>query len=237
MKYLFYSFFTLNTCVLFSQNIGSNGVKSDSRISDLFELIKNRIDKNSNTNSKVKGSEYFDDKFKSADVRYFGKDLNQNIFLRYNAYKDEIEFTNNPKTVSSDKILMKHTNISCQIESNKYNYVNYVDDKNIKQKGYLVELFLGTKYKFCEKRIKIFMEGSEAKTSLERSFPPRYVKKFKYFISINKSMFKEIRLNKKSIINILDEEPGLLKKIIKEKKLKFKKPSDILEVLVEINKN
>ena len=63
--------------------------------------------------------------------------------MRYNAYNDEIEFTNNPKAVSSDKILMKHTNISCQIESNKYNYVNYVDDKNIKQKGYLVELFLG----------------------------------------------------------------------------------------------
>mgnify|MGYP007000278186 CR=1 len=28
-----------------------------------------------------------------------------------------------------------------------------------------------------------------------------------------------------------------LKKIMKEKKLKFKKPSDIIEVLVEINKN
>ena len=236
MKYLFCCVFILKTCVLLSQNIGSNGVKSDSRINDLFELIKNRVNKNSYTNAEAKGSEYFDDKFKSAYVRYFGKNLNQNIFLRYNAYKDEVEFTNNPKAVSSDKILMKNINISCQIEGKKYNYVNYVNGNNIKKKGYLVELFQGTKYTFCEKRMKIFMEGSEAKTSLERSFPPRYVKKFEYFVSTNQSLFKEIKLNKKSIIDILNVEEGLLKKIIKEKKLKFKRPSDIKAILVEIDK-
>ena len=236
MKYLFYSLFIFNTCVLFPQNIGSNGVKSDSRINDLFELIKNRISKNSYSNLKIKGSEYFDEKFKPADIKYFDKDLNQNIFLRYNAYSDELEFTNNPKTESSDKILMKNINISCQIEEEKYIYTDYIDENNFKKKGYLIELFSGKKYGLYEKRLKIFMEGSNAKTSLERSFPPRFVEKYKYFISKKNNTKKEIKLNKKNIIDFLDLEEELIKKIIKERKLKFKQSSDLKALLIEVDK-
>ena len=76
-------------------------------------------------------------------AKYFDKDLNQNIFLRYNAYSDELEFTNNPKTESSDKILMKNINISCQIEEEKYIYTDYIDENDFRKKGYLIELFSG----------------------------------------------------------------------------------------------
>ena len=235
MKFLFYSVFFLNTCGLFSQNIGSNGVKSDSRINDLFELIKNRVSKNSNSNRKIKGSEYFDEKFKPADVNYFGKELNQNIFLRYNAYSDEIEFTNNPKTLSSDKILMKNTNISCQIDGEKYIYTDYIDENDYRKKGYLIELFSGNKYELYGKRLKIFMEGSNAKTSLERSFPSRFVEKHKYFISKKNNTKMEVKLNKKSIIDFLGVDEELIKKIIKERKLKFKQSSDLKVILIEVD--
>ena len=236
MKYFFYSFFILNTYVLFAQNIGSNGIKSDSRINDLFELIKNKVSKNSYSNKEIKGSEYFNEKFKPADVKYFNKDLNQNIFLRYNAYSDELEFTNNPKNESSDKILMKNINISCKIEEEKYIYTNYIVENNFKKKGYLIELFSGKKYGLYEKRLKIFMEGSNAKTSMERSFPPRFVEKYKYFISKNNNIKKELRLNKKNIIDFLDVEKELIKKIIKERKLKFKQSSDLKALLIEVDK-
>ena len=235
MKFFCTLFFILNTCGLFSQNIGSNGVKSDSRINDLFELIKNRVSKNSNSNIEIKGSKYFDEKFKPADINYFGKDLNQNIFLRYNAYSDEIEFTNNPKTQSSDKILMKNINISCQIEGEKYIYTDYIDENDFRKKGYLIELFSGNKYELYEKRLKIFMEGSNAKTSLERSFPPRFVEKYKYFISKNNNTKMEVKLNKKSIIDFLGVEEELIKKIIKERKLKFKQSSDLKDILIEVD--
>ena len=235
MKYFFYSFFILNTYVLFAQNIGSNGVKSDSRINDLFELIKNRVSKNSYSNKEIKGSEYFNEKFKPADVKYFNKDLNQNIFLRYNAYSDELEFTNNPKTQSSDKILMKNINISCQIEGEKYIYTDYIIENDSRKKGYLIELYSGKKYVLYEKKLKIFMEGSNAKTSLERSFPPRFIEKHKYFISKNNTTKMEVKLNKKSIIDFLGVEEELIKKIIKERKLKFKQSSDLKVILIEVD--
>tara|TARA_B100000886_G_scaffold340033_1_gene307562 strand:+ start:289 stop:957 length:669 start_codon:yes stop_codon:yes gene_type:complete len=216
---------------MFSQNIGSNGVRSDSRINDLFELIKNRVNKNTFSNQKVKGSEYFDNTFKPAEVKYFDKNLDENIFLRYNAYKDEIEFSNNPKTLSSDKLLMKNKNISCLIEGEKYVYSNYINVNELRKEGYLIELFLGKKYAFYEKRIKVFMEGSEAKTSLERSFDPRFVEKFKYYVSKNNGEKKEIKINRKSLIDFLGLDVKNKKKIIKQSKLKFKKASDVIGIL------
>ena len=234
MKYFFY-FFVLGTYSILSQNIGSNGVRSDSRINDLFELIKNRVNKNPNNNPKVKGSEYFDKIFKPAEVKYFDKDLNENIFLRYNAYKDEIEFSNNPKTLSSDEILMKNMNISCSIEGEKYVYTNYININGLRKEGYLIVLFIGKKYALYEKRIKVFMEGSEAKTSLERSFDPRFVEKFKYYVSKNNSEKKEIKINKKNLVDFLDLDAKNKKKIIKQNKLKFKKASDIITILNEFD--
>ena len=234
MKYFFY-FLVLGTYSIFSQNIGSNGVRSDSRINDLFELIKNRVNKNPNTNPKVKGSEYFDKIFKPAEVKYFDKDLNENIFLRYNAYKDEIEFSYNPKTLSSDKILMKNMNISCSIEGEKYVYTNYIGISGLRKEGYLIVLFIGKKYALYEKRIKVFMEGSEAKTSLERSFDPRFVEKFKYYVSKNNSEKKEIKINKKNLVDFLDLDAKNKKRIIKQNKLKFKKASDIITILNEFD--
>ena len=234
MKYFFY-FFLISTYSIFSQNIGSNGVRSDSRINDLFELIKNRVNKYPNTNPKVKGSEYFDKIFKPAEVEYFDKDLDENIFLRYNAYKDEIEFSNNPKTLSSDKILMKNMNISCIIEDEKYVYTNYVNINGIRKEGYLVVLFIGKKYALYEKRIKLFMEGSEAKTSLERSFDTRFVEKFKYYVSKNNGEKKEIKINKKNLVELLGYDARNKKIIIKQNKLKFKTISDVITILEEFD--
>ena len=234
MKYFFY-FFVISTYSIFSQNIGSNGVRSDSRINDLFELIKNRVNKYPNTNPTVKGSEYFDKIFKPAEVKYFDKDLDENIFLRYNAYKDEIEFSNNPKTLSSDKILMKNMNISCSIEDEKYVYTNYININGLRKEGYLVVLFIGKKYALYEKRIKLFMEGSEAKTSLERSFDPRFVEKFKYYVSKNNSEKKEIKINKKNLVELLGYDARNKKIIIKQNKLKFKTVSDVITILEEFD--
>ena len=130
---------------------------------------------------------------------------------------------------------MKNINISCQIEGEKYIYTDYIIENDSRKKGYLIELFSGKKYVLYEKKLKIFMEGSNAKTSLERSFPPRFVEKHKYFISKNNTTKMEVKLNKKSIIDFLDVEEKLIKKIIKEGKLKFKQSSDLKFILMEVD--
>ena len=80
------------------------------------------------------------------------------------------------------------------IEDEKYVYTNYININGLRKEGFLVVLFIGKKYALYEKRIKLFMEGSEAKT-LERSFDPRFVEKFKYYVS-KITVRKEIKINK-----------------------------------------
>ena len=76
-----------------SQSIGANGVRSDSRINDLFENLKNRVKKQNITSTKIKGSPYFNESFELAEIEYFGKILNDKIYLRYNALNDEMEMS------------------------------------------------------------------------------------------------------------------------------------------------
>ena len=166
MKHFLY-FFLLIAYSLFSQNIGSNGVRSDSRINDLFEFIKNRVNKDPYSNPRVKGSEYFDNAFKPAEVKYFDKDLDDNIFLRYNAYKDEIEFSNNPKKLSSDKVLMKNMNISCSIEGEKYIYTNYINVNELRKelsdaiiKKCLEKLLPNTNFSMIFDELKIHFQNA-----------------------------------------------------------------------------
>ena len=88
-----------------SNNIGSNGVLSDSRILDIFENIKNKANSATKAIGSIKGSPYFDKSFKSSQVEYFGKTLKDNIYLRYNAFRDEMEMGKTANQNSSLKAL------------------------------------------------------------------------------------------------------------------------------------
>ena len=73
--------------------IGSNGVQSDGRLIDIFENIKNRANSTTKATASIKGSPYFDEVFKTAQVEYFGTVLKDDIYLRYNAFSDEMEMS------------------------------------------------------------------------------------------------------------------------------------------------
>ena len=75
------------------------------------------------------------------------------------------------------------------------------------------------------------MEATQARTSLERSFPARYIDEKSYYISL--SDFKEInylKLSKKNISKLLDKKGNRIKKFISENKLKIKNESDLIKV-------
>ncbi|MFL2604772.1 MAG: hypothetical protein ACJ0PP_07580, partial [Flavobacteriaceae bacterium] len=88
----------------FSQSIGANGVRSDSRINDLFEDLKNKVKKQNITSTKIKGSPYFNESFELAEIEYFGKILNDKVYLRYNALNDEMEMSLNSSSTDSDNV-------------------------------------------------------------------------------------------------------------------------------------
>jgi hypothetical protein len=236
MKHLFKIF----TICLFVNNlqaqatkgydVGSNGTQSDSRILDMFENIKNRANSATKAISSIKGSPYFDESFKSSQVEYFGKTLKDNIYLRYNAFSDEMEMGKTANQNSSEEILIKNNKVACVIEGDTYRYLGYINENEAPAVGYVKELFKGAVFSFYIRQTKAYMEATTARTSLERSFPARFVDKTEYYYAIENGPLQEVKLSKKKILTSLKPYASDIKTFINDKDYRLKKSKEVVEL-------
>ena len=221
--------------LIFSQSIGANGVKSDSRINDLFEDLKNKVGKQNTKNFRIKGSPYFNLSFELAQIEYFGKDLNEKIYLRYNALNDEMEMSLNLLSTNSENILMKSNKVSCVINNEKYKYLKFYPENSNPIVGYLSVLFKGDILTLYERKQKIYLEATKARTSLERSFPARYSDKIEYYFSINNGSIFEIKLNKKDLFRKLKSYSEGIKEYLSLNKIKIRSKEDLLSLFSHLD--
>ena len=133
----------------------------------------------------VQGSHYFIKDFKIAKLEYFGKELNDTGYMRYNAFRDEIEMADTQYQDETDVILLKSADVIPLINGERYEYLPYRLESGNAFIGYLVNIYDGKNDKLYLKRKKTFMEAKIARTSLENSFPPRYVESEELYISSN----------------------------------------------------
>ena len=178
----------------------------------------------------VQGSHYFDKEFKLAKLEYFGKELNDTGFMRYNAFRDEIEMADTQLQNETDVILLKSADVIPLINGDRYEYLPYRLESGNAFIGYLVNIFDGKDSKLYLKRKKTFMEAKIARTSLENSFPPRYVESEELFISVKGDTPVKLKQSKKSIINFFNSNSDKVKKFIKSEKLKVSELSSIIKI-------
>ena len=180
---------------------------------------------------KTKGSQYYDETFKLSFIKYFNKRLAKDGYMRYNAFTDEIELADTPYAKLSDISLLKDKDLVPVISGETFIYIphRWKDGRAIL--GYLIELFKGNKYRLFEKRNKIFMEEKKARTSLENSFPPRYVSEIDLYVSIDNQTPIVIPSRKKDFISLFIEDQYLIKSFIRDNKLKFNKLESLLEII------
>ena len=221
----------------FSQSIGANGVRSDSRINDLFEDLKNRVKKQSIRSINIKGSPYFDESFKLAEIEYFGKILNDKVYLRYNAYNDEMEMSLNSSSTNSNNILIKNNKVSCVLNNKKFKYLGFTPENSNPIIGYLSILYSGNSLTLYERKKKIYMQATKARTSLERSFPARYTDKIEYYFSINNGSIFEIKINKKDVFRKLNSYGESIKKYLSFNKIKIRSKEDLLGLFKYLDLN
>ncbi len=178
----------------------------------------------------IQGSQYFGLEFNKAELEYFGRDINDAGYMRYNAFTDEIEMADTPYQTNSDLILIKSKDVVPTINGNRYEYLPFrINDENTKI-GYLILIYKGNKYILYSNKVKKFMEAKIARTSLENSFPPRYVDDSKVFISISGNTPFAIKNSKKSILKIFNNSNNL-KKFIKSEKIKFNSLESLIKVI------
>ena len=178
----------------------------------------------------VQGSHYFDSSFKVAKLEYFGKELNDTGYMRYNAFRDEIEMADTPLQSESELILIKSADVIPLIDGERYEYLPYRLESGNAYMGYLIKIFDGNNDKLFLKRKKTFMEAKIARTSLENSFPPRYVESEELYISSNGNTPVKFKQSKKSVIGHFGNNSDQVKKFIKSEKLKLGDLNSIVKI-------
>lgn len=178
----------------------------------------------------IQGTHYFNEDFEVATLDYFGTELNDKGFMRYNAFRDEIEMASTTTQNESDLILMQSKDIVPVISGEKYLYLPYRLEDGRAQIGYLILLYEGKKNTVYIKRKKVFMEEVVARTGLENPFPPRFVDEVKIYVSKNGDTPIPLRTKKKIVASFFKENSDKVRKFIKANRLKVSEPKDIIRV-------
>ena len=178
----------------------------------------------------ITGSQYFDLDFKESKLEYFERVIKDSGYMRYNAFRDEIEMADTQYQDETDVILLKSADVIPLINGERYEYLPYRLESGNAFIGYLVNIYDGKNDKLYLKRKKTFMEAKIARTSLENSFPPRYVESEELYISSNGDTPVKLKQSKKSIISYFKSNSDKVKKFIKSEKLKVSELSSVIRI-------
>jgi hypothetical protein len=178
----------------------------------------------------IQGSHYFESNFKIARLEYFGRVLNDTGFMRYNAYRDEIEMADTQMQSDSDVVLIKSADVIPEIDGERYEYLPYRLESGNAYIGYLINIFNGENDRLFLKKRKTFMEAKIARTSLENSFPPRYVESIEIYISSDGNTPVILKQTKKNIINYFQKNSEKIKKFIKSERLKVSDLNSVVKI-------
>jgi hypothetical protein len=142
-----------------------------------------------------------------------------------------MEIASSPLTKNSENILIKNNKVFCIIDGKTYRYLGFKEDNQPPAVGYLKELFKGELFSFYERKFKVYMQATVARTSLERSFPARFVEKIQYYYSVNNGEINQIKLSKKNILNKLKPHSSSIKQFMEKNDSKLKSLKDVVEML------
>lgn len=175
----------------------------------------------------IKGTPYVDNTFRMAKL----SENYEEIPVRYNSYKDEIEF----KKGEDIQVLPKQKEYSRISIKSPVETIVFLDT-NDDLKGYFVELVSG-KTTLYRKDKTIFRDAVPATNSYAASKPAEFKKQDPvYYIGIGNSLIKKPK-NQKEIIDLLPNSKDQINLFVKENKIKFTKEEDLKKLVVFLNQN
>lgn len=216
----------------FSQSAGRQAVQASMFHSDL--TLESQMQKNFSAilRANVEGTPYYDEEFNSASIA----PLNKVYFIRYNAALDDMEVIQ-----SNDTLIMNKNNKNYVIKQNKgnitYRILEYADSKKDKL-GYYVQLTEGANVALYRKDRKKFVEVKKAAYggNLNASSAKFKKQKSEFYIELKGSGNAiKISKKKKNVIKLFAGKEDLVKKFIKENKIKFTKEDGLKKLIDYVN--
>lgn len=170
------------------------------------------------TAADIQGTPYFTEEFKLAKVYYGGRfEDGKQIYIRHNAYSDELEMATSPYQYASEQILLKTKEVFCELDGITFKLLPYISKTSGNPEiGYLQTIFEGEHYNVYLNQTKVFMKQQPARTSLERSFPPRFVDSQIYYYSKDGETPKYLNTSKGNLKKLFKNK-GKAKELLKMK--------------------
>ncbi len=180
----------------------------------------------------VKGTPYFNEDFKTGDI-YFpdGSKINQ-IAIRYNIYRDELEFKNSTsgKIFIIDKKRINGFKINDSGEDLHFEYFILKPDKP--EEKVLIQVLYKGKTMLVLKHKKMFIKADYKGAYASGEKYDEFQDDKDYYLITDNDIVQKIRLNKRSVLKALDNNQSGLKEFSLNAKIDFSDPADVIKLLV-----
>ena len=177
----------------------------------------------------IAGTIYLDPEFQLGTLYYDGEAFKK-LDLRYDAYNDEFEVKDSGSS-STVQALVKYSKLSCSLDGDTFKFTKFINKEEVEQEGYLVLVFEGDKYTLFERRIKRFIEGKPAKTSLGTSFPHRFVGDVEFYFAPTGGVPKHLKKKRSEISMALGAaQAGEVKNYIKANRIDLDSREDLVRL-------
>lgn len=189
-----------------------------------FITIKN------SSNKDITGSPYLNETFLPGEIYTKDGKLHKGIKLRYNIYKDEIEFMKGEEILGLKR---REITIYAVIGSDTLLTKVYGDSDNVGY-GHFFLLVSGKKQLLVKKR-KNFLEGTEEKGYVEAKNPAFVDAGENFYLSNNDDMMANEVPKKKEISAFFGDKETEITTYMKQEKISLRKQSDLVKLVSYYN--
>lgn len=179
----------------------------------------------------VKGTPYLTDKWEKGEIIFKNGTEIGNVKIRYNIYKDELEFMNSTsgKFFIIDRQQVEGFKLSIQDKILSFRNFNPKPEKNDEISFFMIlydgRVTLLLKYK------KEFKPADYQGAYASGNRYDEYIDDHDYYFVNDTGNIEKIRLGKKSILSVLNNKEGEVKKYASENNISFSDEEDIVKLL------
>jgi len=179
---------------------------------------------------KTVGSPYVNKEFQSAVIYLNDGTALTDLFLRFNAYKNQMEFKESLNEEDSlIRIVKKTPEFTIKIADRFYDFVPF--SGSIEKGQYFEILYRGEQVDLYKRITKKFTEARIARTSFEVDFPRRFKDQFDYFFVNPQGKLIEISVSEKKKIAAFGSRSKELNHYLKENKINLDEEKDLLKLV------
>ncbi len=196
-------------------------------IIDFYNQLKFQTALTENEADNITGSPYLDSSFHQGYILTSDSLIYQGVNMRYNNYKDVVEFKKNGQDIY--EIPISFPILQLKFEGIIFERKEYKTEGKLKY-GFFQPILKGKTSLYSQQRV-ILEKAKLASLYNESKLAHFKITPSKYYLQKNKDKELVSFSNKKELLSILNDNENKLSTFIKKNKLKVKDEQDILQVL------